>query len=68
MAHTLFIISNWDGKAAMIIFFAFIVLAAILQQVVGERIMPYVRLMLILLCWHWLASMITHIEQLLRIG
>ncbi|MER1999790.1 MAG: hypothetical protein ABS882_08445 [Lysinibacillus sp.] len=52
----------------MIIFFAFIVLAAILQQVVGEQIMPYVRLMLILLCWHWLASMITHIEQLLRIG
>lgn len=68
MACAIFIISNWDRKAIMMIFLAFIVLAAILQQVVGERIMPYVRLMLILLCWHWLATMLTHIEQLLRIG
>jgi uncharacterized membrane protein YcaP (DUF421 family) len=52
----------------MIVFVSFIVLAAILQQIVGKDIIPFVRLMLIIICWHWLVYFISHIGQLLRIG
>lgn len=68
MVSHFFTFSNWNREGIMIVFVSFIVLAAILQQIVGKDILPFVRLMLIIICWNWLVYFISHIGQLLRIG